>query len=280
MSTQAPIRWQVDFTNLMAPHLSGFGLDPDQVVGALAERFTNAMDVVMGWRGDGRLGFVDLPESDGAIESQRLAERAVGGVHDVIVLGIGGSALGTRTVRDALGGVRWNEWSPEQRGGRPRLHVLDNPDPDLYRTTMAGIDPRTTLVNVVSKSGGTAETLALYQVVRSWMEREIGHADTRERLVFTTDPERGPLRAIAAEEGIATLDVPPNVGGRFSVLTPVGLFPAALLGFDPTEMLRGAREMERAASRSELLSNPAALLAVALHWFDQDAGCPIHVLMP
>ena len=136
------------------------------------------------------------------------------------------------------------------------------------------------LVNVISKSGGTAETMAQYLVVRAWLEEALGDAAFRH-LVFTTDPARGALRELATREGIATLDVPPDVGGRFSVLSPVGLLPAALVGID----IAGAAR-RRAAARSSAPSpttccrNPAALYA-ALHWAaDTDLGARIHVLMP
>ncbi len=278
--TATPFHWRFDHGNLMAPRLEGFGLSVDDLTGKLAERFAAARGIVDGWQADGRLGFIDLPDSSAADDSSRLAERVGTNVRDVVVLGIGGSALGSRALRDALGGVRWNEESPERRRGRPRLHVLDNPDPDFYRATVAGLDPSTTLVNVISKSGGTGETLALYQTLRVWMERALSEAETRDRLVFTTDPTRGPLRAIAQREGIATLDVPANVGGRFSVLSAVGLFPAALLGFDVAALLDGARQMEVASREPVLARNPAALFAGALHSLDVDHGCSVHVLMP
>ena len=98
--------------------------------------------------------------------------------------------------------------------------------------------------------------------------------------MFTTDPARGALRELAARDGIATLDVPPAVGGRFSVLSPVGLLPAALSGIDVAALLAGARRAVERASSDDLLRNPAALHA-ALHWAaDADLGARIHVLMP
>lgn len=272
------VRWNLDYGNLMAPRLGGVGVTEAALDEELVERFGKAHDTVQQWHEAGRLGFIDLPASDGAAACQRVAEALPAGTTDVLVLGIGGSALGTRTVRDALAGVRWNEESPERRGGRPRLHVLDNPDPELYRAVVGGVDPASTVVNVVSKSGGTSETLALYQAVRAWMADAGG--DLGPRFVFTTDPERGPLRAIASAEGIATLDVPPNVGGRFSVLSPVGLFPATVLGLDAQGLLDGAAAMEEQARSPELRANAPGLFATALHALHEGHGFPIHVLMP
>jgi glucose-6-phosphate isomerase len=135
------------------------------------------------------------------------------------------------------------------------------------------------LVNVISKSGGTAETMAQYLVVRAWLDEALGSAADRH-LVFTTDPARGALRELAQRERIATLDIPPEVGGRFSVLSPVGLLPAALVGIDIEGLLAGARHAVERAQSDDLLKNPAALYA-ALHWAaDAELDARVHVLMP
>jgi glucose-6-phosphate isomerase len=197
----------------------------------------------------------------------------------VLLLGIGGSALGTRALVNALRAPAWNELDDEGREFYPRLTVLENVDPSTVRAALRRIDPRRVLVNVVSKSGGTAETLAQYLVVRAWLEETLGPAALRH-LVFTTDPARGALREIAAREGIATLDVPPDVGGRFSVLSPVGLLPAALVGIDIAALIAGAQRAIARAEEASLRRNAAALYA-GLHWAaDTGLGARIHALMP
>jgi glucose-6-phosphate isomerase len=121
--------------------------------------------------------------------------------------------------------------------------------------------------------------MAQYLVVRQWLEDALGAASYRH-LVFTTDPAKGALRELAARDGIATLNVPPDVGGRFSVLSPVGLLPAALVGIDIEALLTGAALAVERAGADDLLRNPPALYA-ALHWAaDTDLGARIHVLMP
>jgi glucose-6-phosphate isomerase len=157
--------------------------------------------------------------------------------------------------------------------------VVDNVDPSTVADVLRRTDPRRALVNVISKSGGTAETMAQYLVVRQWLEGALGQAATRH-LVFTTDPRRGALRELADREGIAALEIPPDVGGRFSVLSPVGLLPAALVGIDIEALLAGARRAIDRAEHQDLLHNPAALWA-ALHWAaDTALGARLHVLMP
>ncbi len=277
----------LDWSNLATDRLDGRGVPPADVDGPLADRFRQALRTVLGWRDDGRLGFLDLPDGvDIAHEVTARVSEWVAGVDDVLVLGIGGSALGAVVLRDALGGVRWND-SVALRRGRPRLHVADNPDPDSVRSLLADLDPARTAVNVVSKSGSTAETMALHLVVRAWMEEGLaggGHAAVAEavarRLLITTDPERGSLRPMAEREGIATLPIPPDVGGRFSVLSAVGLVPAAVVGADLPALLAGAAQMRDACLVDDLRRNPAGLFATLLHALHTDQGRPIHVMMP
>jgi glucose-6-phosphate isomerase len=246
----------------------------------LAERFGAVQEEVRRRRGAGEYGFYDLVDQGPTIRQITTFAEGLGQAHDhVLVLGIGGSALGTKALLNALRRPAWNEWDDEGREFYPRLTVLENVDPTTVAAALARIDPRRVLVDVISKSGGTAETMAQYLVVRAWLEDALGDAASRH-LVFTTDPVRGALRELATREGIATLDVPPAIGGRFSVLSPVGLLPAALVGIDIAGLLAGARRAIERAESDDLLRNPAALYA-ALHWAaDTDLGARIHVLMP
>ena len=253
---------------------------PRARVAELASGFAAVQDDVRRRRAAGDYGFYRLVDQDPTIRQITGFAEGLGQAYDhVLVLGIGGSALGTKALLTALKRPAWNEWDDEGREFYPRLTVLENVDPTTIAAALRRIDPRRVLVNVISKSGGTAETMAQYLVVRAWLEEALGDAAFRH-LVFTTDPSRGALRELAARDGIATLDVPPDVGGRFSVLSPVGLLPAALAGIDIAALLAGARRAIERAESDDLLRNPAALYA-ALHWAaDTDLGARIHVLMP
>jgi glucose-6-phosphate isomerase len=246
----------------------------------LARRFGDVQAEVRRRRGQGEYGFYGLGDQAQAVQQIRRFAEGVGQAFDhVLVLGIGGSALGMKALLNALKRPSWNELDDEGREFFPRLTVLDNVDPTSVAEALRRMDPRRALVNVISKSGGTAETMAQYLVVRQWLEQAIGSAATRH-LVFTTDPKKGALRDIAEREGIAALEVPPEIGGRFSVLSPVGLLPAALVGIDIEGLLAGARQALVRAEPDDLLQNPAALWA-ALHWAaDTAVGARIHVLMP
>ena len=255
------------------------GLDRGRL-GDLTRRFAAIQAEVRGRRAAGEYGFYGLVDQAATVRQIQAFAEGVGQAYDhVLVLGIGGSALGTKALLNALRRPGWNEWDDEGRDFFPRLTILENVDPTTVAAALERIDPRRVLVNVISKSGGTAETMAQYLVVREWLEQALGAAASRH-LVFTTDPARGALRETAQREHIATLDVPPDIGGRFSVLSPVGLLPAALVGIDVEALLEGARHAVERCEADELLRNPAALYA-ALHWAaDTDLGARVHVLMP
>lgn len=271
---------KVDFANLLSPHVEG-GVDPERLTGDLAERFTQAHASVEERRAAGDMGFFDLPyATDTLAQVRELADGFGQWFEDVVVLGIGGSGLGAVAVRDALLGPFWNERSDEEREHFPRLHVLDNPDPVTFEALLGHVDPARALFNVVSKSGSTAETMAQYLAARERVEAAVGEERARGHFLFTTDPAVGALRQIADAEGIPALPVPENVGGRFSVLSPVGLLPAAVCGVDVPELLAGAADMEERCRTGELGVNPAGVLGTLLYLADHESGRPIHVMMP
>jgi glucose-6-phosphate isomerase len=271
----------LDFTNMMAPNLGGAGVSPSDLEGALSDAFREAHEEVEARRSAGEMGFFDLPgATDSALAIQELADSFGQWFENVVVLGIGGSALGTTTLRDALLGPHWNELDEEARDHYPRLFVLDNVDPRSVAGLLQRLDLRRTLFNVVSKSGSTAETMSQYLVVEGLLQSLLGEEPTKGHFLFTTDPRSGILRQIANEEGVPVLEVPPNVGGRYSVLSAVGLLPAAIVGIDIGGVLQGAREMAERCRTSALAENPAGILATLLHHLDVAQGASVHVLMP
>ena len=271
----------LDFSNMMTDRLGGGGVDADRLGGDLAERFRSAHESVESARRSGEMGFLELPyDSDGLGQAEGLADRLEGHFDNLVIIGIGGSALGAKTLRDALLGPLWNERSNEERDGRPRIYILDNVDPGAVLDAVEPLDLRRTLFNVVSKSGSTAETMALYLVIEGLLIEQVGPEKVREHFVFTTDPENGALRSIAEAEGVNNLPIPRNVGGRFSVLSAVGLFPAALSGVDAAELLAGAARADEYCRTPLLRENPAGLMATLLHTAHSESGACIHVMMP
>lgn len=203
----------------------------------------------------GRLPFFDLARQD-VSGLLRYAREQRGKFRNLVVLGIGGSALGLIALSSALRSpYRWV-------AGEPQLYVLDNIDPERVSTVLAALDPKETLVNVITKSGDTAETMACFLIFRQWLLDALGEEGYRQRMVATTSADRGTLRRIADQDGLAGFPIPEGVGGRFSVLTPVGLLPAALIGIDVEGLLAGAAAMDRRLSDPVLEKNPAYLAAV------------------
>lgn len=273
----------LDLNNALTTALDGAGIDPRRLEagGDLQERFAAAREVVEGQREAGRLGFLDLPFDEAA--AARVVEVAEGfgqWFNDVVVLGIGGSGLGAVALREALLPPGWNELDDEGREYHPRLHIVDNPDPRTVEALFRRVDPGRALFVVISKSGSTAETLALYLVARERVARVVEPEQVRGHFLFITDPESGPLRELARSEEVPTLPIPPAVGGRFSVLSPVGLLPAGICGVDVGALLGGAAEMAERCRSGTLLDNPAGALATVLWAADRELGHPIHVLMP
>jgi glucose-6-phosphate isomerase len=272
-------RLLLDYNAMLSPRLGGRGLEPS-LLDATAERFRAIHEEVETGRAEGRLAFFDLPYEKDTVREIRSFAEGVGQAFDtIVVLGIGGSALGTIALHQALRPPFWNELADDAREYYPRLYVLDNIDPSTIAPLLDRLDFGRTLFNVVSKSGATAETMAQYLIVRERLRSELDDEAARRHLIFTTDPDKGVLRRIADAEGIATLPVPPAVGGRFSVLSAVGLLPAALVGIDVERLLAGAAAMDERCRTPDLHTNPAGIFA-ALQWLAHvRAGAPVHIVM-
>ncbi|MEO8193850.1 MAG: glucose-6-phosphate isomerase [Gemmatimonadales bacterium] len=267
---------RIDYSNMIGEASGGIA-EPEW--GAAAADFDSAHAGFGKLRESGSVGFVDSVR-DAALISQvsDFASRAKGRYDDVVILGIGGSALGPIALRTALRPSGWNMLPESARGGNPRLHVLDNVDPETISGLLGRLNLARSLFIVTSKSGGTAETMSQFLIVHEAMSRMA--LQERKHIVFVTDPERGALRPLAAQYGFPALDIPPNVGGRFSVLTPVGTLPAALIGIDVPRLLEGAADMAARCETPELASNPAGVYAT-LQWLaDTRRSKSINVFMP
>jgi glucose-6-phosphate isomerase len=269
----------LDYGRMLAPSTGGRGIDPAALDG-VADRFGGVFAAVEQARTDGRLGFFALPYEKQVVEQIRSFADGLGQAYDtVVVLGIGGSALGTIALQNALLKPHWNELDGEGRDYFPRLYVLDNIDPSTIGPLLDRLDPRTTLYNVISKSGTTAETMSQFMIVRERLRAALDDDGYRGHLIFTTDPERGVLRRLGEAEGIAMLPLPPAVGGRFSVLSAVGLLPAALAGIDIEALLAGAAAMDDRCRTDDMMANPAALFAALQYLAHTRCAAPIHVMM-
>lgn len=267
----------LDLTGLTAAVLGDQGPGDDEIA-ELASAARVARETILARRAAGELGFWDLPDDRAAARAcLDYARDLPPQIDTMVVLGIGGSSLGPRALYSAL--ARPLDALRSRAPGMPRrLLFPDNADPVTMRAILEVCDPARTVWNVVTKSGGTAETAAQLLVVADHLERTLGPA-AKDHIVATTDPKAGALRATAVARGWRTFPVPSNVGGRFSVLSPVGLLPAAAAGLDVVGLLDGARAMRDRCLGDDAASNPALLLASLLHHHHLVRGRPMVVLM-
>src|SRR5688500_5402172 len=246
----------------------------------LAPRVKSIHDDMAKQRKAGELRYRDLPYDEEMISAvNREVEHFRDRCDVLIVLGIGGSALGNVALHNALNPHTYNLMSDRERGG-PQLFVLDNVDPDVIASVIDHVTPRIkkTVVNVISKSGETAETAAQFILFRDLLEQKLGKRYA-ENILATTDPSGGTLREICRAEGYRTLEVPEGVGGRFTVLSAVGLFSAGMTGIDIDALMEGAMGMDKRLKSADPRENPAALIA-AIHYALDQKGKHIAVMMP
>jgi glucose-6-phosphate isomerase len=275
----------LDYANCLSDRVGSHGIDSKEIDRA-QDRMAELTRSLESTRGRGWERWRTLPfepmrsEHVGAVS--RIVKDERERCENLIVLGIGGSALGNIALQSALNPLTWNLLSRDKRNG-PRLFVLDNIDPRFVGDVLDFVrndDPRfeRTIVNVISKSGETAETAAQFMIARAMLKDALG-SRYHERIIAITDPKKGTMRAICDREGYRTLPVPEGVGGRFSVLSPVGLFSAAMCGIDIEGLLDGASAMDTRCRHESLRENPAAMLAFLLLSF-AERGKKSHVLMP
>lgn len=259
---------ELDLNGALSTLVGPDGLAPDTLAALLPdlERARTALAAAAP-------GFLDLERRREELRQvQELTVGVLGRYDTVVVFGAGASAVGARL----LGAVR-----PLGRIRRARLTVADSVDPTVMDDLLRRLDLRRTLFNVVSKSGDAAETMAQFMIVRDRLLRELGAVDYREHVVVTTDPERGSLRQIVNDEGFRALPIPVDVQGAFGLLTPVGMFPAAVTGVDVEELLDGAVVMaERCLAAPTADRDPAALLAGTLWALGRGRPAPGFSVVP
>lgn len=200
---------------------------------------------------------------------------------DIVVLGIGGSALGVTALLNSLKPINYNYLtSKKDRGNYPRLFVLDNIDPDFILPIFDIINFKKTLFIVITKSGTTTETMVQFMIVFKMMKRFLGEKNIKKNLVVVTDKEKGLLLRIADELGLVKFFIPSDVGGRFSVLSPVGLLPASLIGINIDKILEGGRLIDSQLKKKNIEEIEPYLNSLLHYIADVKYGKKISVMMP
>ncbi|MBW7997237.1 MAG: glucose-6-phosphate isomerase [Candidatus Glassbacteria bacterium] len=286
MSRWRSRKWQrrmslkLDFNYMMSEFLGeANGISEDDLRG-MREVAVKLHNELSEGRAAGRIGFYDLPYDEDTVESvEKFARKAIRRYENVVLLGIGGSSLGPRALHSALAGGQWANLADHKgRGKIPRFFFADNIDPETFGRILEFAELKKTLFLVVTKSGTTAETMSQFLIVHDMLERKLGRGRVADHLVAVTDAQNGRLRNVADREGLTDFIIPDNVGGRFSIFTPVGLLPAALMGIDIRQLLAGAAAMDERTKKADLHANPAYVAAVLLFLAERTHGRNIDVM--
>ena len=264
---------------LNTEHLQHFIGNTD--IAAIEKEVISAKKTLLDGSGKGNdfLGWVNLPAEISQDEINNIkkdVERLAGKVRLFVVVGIGGSYLGARAVIEAL----QSEFAMQDTGRKfPYIvyagHTLSE---DYYCQLMQVLDKQDYAVAVISKSGTTTEPAVAFRLIKSHIEKKYGKAEAAKRIIAITDARRGALHDIAVQEGYQMYVIPDNVGGRFSVLTPVGLLPIAMSGYDIDKLLQGARDMREECIRNDKVEENPALLYAAIRNLLYRKGRKVEIL--
>ena len=253
-------------SNVTFDYSKACGFVQDHEMQYMSELAAQAKDKLLARTGAGNdfLGWIDLPVDYDKEEFERIlkaAEKIKNDSEVLIVIGIGGSYLGARAAIEFLGHSFANEVSREIRKA-PEIYFAGNSISSTYLKDLIDvIGDRDFSVNVISKSGTTTEPAIAFRVFKELLEKKYGKEGAAGRIYATTDKERGALKNLATEEGYETFVVPDDVGGRFSVLTAVGLLPIAASGADITKLMEGAASARKTAIENDFADNDAVKYA-------------------
>ncbi len=269
------MRIRLDFNNVMQDFIDG-GFSQKNF-DDLSEKITNAANQLDSKRANGQMDWRNLPYNQPVDEILDYAAQVQKNFESILVLGIGGSALGPIALQQAINHPYYNEL-PREKRKFPKFYVADNVDPERLVYLFDVIDLDKTLFIVISKSGSTSETMSQFMIIKDMMEKELGKENAKSHIVCITDSEKGNLIKIAKDENYKTFYIPAGVGGRFSQLSPVGLLPAAICGIDIKELLAGAAFMDEACKNNPQ-KNIAAMYAT-INYLAMQNGQNITVMMP
>lgn len=268
---------RLDYNNMMSTAVADGFTDKD--FSSRLGEITNAFEAVKAGRGKNMMGWTDLPYNQTEVIEDILATAKYvrKNFEHFVVLGIGGSALGPIAAFQAICHLHYNDLPKRKRKG-PKFYVEDNVDPERMAALLDVIDVEKTMFNVITKSGSTSETMTQYLIINDILTSKLGDK-AKDHIIATTSKATGNLIKIAQKEGYKTFYIPDGVGGRFSELCPVGLFPAAVNGIDIKALIGGAKYMDEQCQSANVKKNPA-LMAGTLQYMAMQKGKNISVMMP
>lgn len=256
-----------DASNMTQKSVGRHGASPQQIQAKQSALARAKATLVKDWK-QGAQGWLGCPDDAKLLTEIHRVVQEKKHFTTCLVIGIGGSDLGARAAYQAL-----------RHTGKGMLLEFagGNTDPDELEDVLSRLDLSKTVVNIISKSGDTVEPMSTFFVVRDLLKKKFGK-NFSHHIVATTDADCGSLRALAEREGYDTLPIPKNIGGRFSVLTAVGLFPLACAGIDVKKILRGAASVRDDFRKSK--ADTASQFALNQYLSDSERRQSIHVLMP
>jgi len=269
-----------DFNNVTPSAIGEKGLDLESILSKENDRLRKAFDAVILNKGKGWQEWCYLPAVASEVIDEIIAytDEIRRKASDFVVFGIGGSALGPMAVATALLHQKHN-LLPKEKRKAPRLFVEDNIDPTRMQSLLDVIDLRNAYFNIVTKSGETSETLAQFLIVYDLLIQKLGKEEAKKRIIVTTTIGKGALYETAQKEGFKTYGVGKGVGGRFSVLSAVGLITFGVMGLNIKSLLKGALNMGVLASKPDFWQNPVFLSAL-IQTESLKRGKNISVMMP
>ncbi len=259
-------RLTIDNSNLLNDVIGESGISNDEIE-ALSPRLDNLRAKIDDWYGRATPHFLNLPRTTNLEEIKRRGQEFARSFKNTVIFGIGGSSLGGEMLIRTLG----------HHNPRNKVKFYDNVDPSTLHELKA-VDWRETLLLIISKSGNTAETLSQFLTVLPRMERWLGEEKVNDHTLIVTENKEGALYELAQRMSIPVVEHPP-VGGRFSVLSVVGLLPAYISGVDIDGLMEGARAMAKRCTEGNMLDNPAFYNG-ATHFLHAQKGRSITLMMP
>lgn len=248
--------------NISLDYTKAFGFIKEEEIKYIENQILSAHDMLHNKTGQGNdyLGWVNLPmdyDRDEFLRIEKAAERIKKQCDALVVIGIGGSYLGARAAIETLNHSFYN-LLPKNKRNTPEIYFAGNSISPVYLKHLLDLlEGKDICINVISKSGTTTESAIGFRVFKEYLEKKYGKKGASERIYVTTDRERGALKKLSISEGYETFVIPDDVGGRYSILTAVGLLPIAVSGVDIKEMMRGAGDGAKEYAVKDLASNPA-----------------------
>ena len=257
-----------NYANAMEDSIGVEGVSANDIT-AIMDKINDSYDKLMEKYNEKKLGFMDLIHAD--LKMYAEIKEYSKDFDNIIVIGMGGSVLGTQMVYEGVKGMYYNEIKDNDK----KVYFLDNSDPEKTYEVLNLVDLKKTLVFVISKSGNTAETLANFLIVKNKLMNDT--KDYKNNIVIIANG--GKLGKIAENENYMLFKIPENVGGRFSVLSSVGLAPLCCMGINIEMLIAGAKDADKSCRSKNIFKNPALINAV-IHYILYNKGKTISILMP